>query len=88
MRDVLSSAPDESFALRALDDSAPPRDAGLSRVRRWCCVAACRLRVYLPDLYRASAVVLVERPAARERRATRRSTASSRAACTSSSRKS
>ena len=53
---------DDSLALRALDILRRRRTARRRRLRGRGCRGRCPFALYLPDLYRAQALVLVERP--------------------------
>ena len=88
-RDLLASTADDSLALRILDILRRRR---LLAIGMFAAVlaAAVSFAIYLPDLYRGQALVLVERPVDEIDRAVRGvgARASSKAACTSSSRRS
>src|SRR5258706_3235288 len=60
-RDLLASNADDSLALRALDIFRRRRILALTAFAS-VLAAATSIAVYLPDLYRAQALVLVERP--------------------------
>src|SRR5258705_1158289 len=60
-RDLLASNADDSLALRALDILRRRRILALT-VFASVAAAAIAMAIYLPDLYRAQALVLVERP--------------------------
>jgi protein tyrosine kinase modulator len=60
-RDLLASNADDSLALRALDILRRRRILALTAFAS-VAAAAISMAVYLPDLYRAQALVLVERP--------------------------
>ena len=60
-RDLLASHADDSLALRALDILRRRRILALTAFAS-VAAAAISIAVYLPDLYRAQALVLVERP--------------------------
>ena len=60
-RDLLASNADDSLALRALDILRRRRILALTAFAS-VVAAAISIAVYLPDLYRAQALVLVERP--------------------------
>ena len=60
-RDLLASNSDDSLALRALDILRRRRILALTAFAS-VLAAAVSIAVYLPDLYRAQALVLVERP--------------------------
>jgi uncharacterized protein involved in exopolysaccharide biosynthesis len=86
-RDLLASTADDSLAMRILDILRRRR---LLAFATFCAVLAapCRSRFTLPDIYQGQALVLIERPLTRTSSvAADRRLASSKAACTSSSRK-
>ena len=60
-RDLLASNADDSLALRALDILRRRRTLALTAFAS-VAAAVISIAVYLPDLYRAQALVLVERP--------------------------
>jgi uncharacterized protein involved in exopolysaccharide biosynthesis len=87
-RDLLASTADDSLAVRILDILRRRRLLALATFAA-VLAAAVSFAIYLPDIYQGQALVLIERPIDENIvRSAESAPGSSKAACTSSSRRS